>query len=243
MLWMQELERVLIAKPGPTFARRALAAGLLVLALALAAGAAAPAAPRRPVAPPATYCRYDIDVRALPDAHARLGRIFGLGHATCPFITGQRQPVRLYTSSRTATRCDAAFLRGFRVVGAVRISLQDEQRGLRACMPFSRSTPTAARSPGKVYLLKAPAVNDPRNPNRIGLLAFLSTEVAGLPVYSLEVRGTGAAGYACFEMMRGAEVDPLAYLRSTGAPVPPGTTERLGVAPNCYMAYHLMGLR
>ena len=69
------------------------------------------------------------------------------------------------------------------------------------------------------------------------------TELAGLPVYSLEVRGTGAAGYACFEMMRGAEVDPLAYLRSTGAPVPPGTTERLGVAPNCYMAYHLMGLR
>lgn len=186
---------------------------------------------------PIAFCRYDIDVRRLPDPHVRLGHLLAR-YATCPFIAGQFAPARMYTIEIGATECSGEALKGLPIVTATRISRAEQQRDSSECFPLWKPTQIDKPAPGKVYLLQAPRRNfNYRRPSDpLGDIAIRVTELAGLPVSQLEVQGNERVSYACFEMMPGAEIDPLTYLRATSEPLPAGTTETEGVADNCLHA-------
>ena len=190
-----------------------------------------------------TYCRYDIDVRSMPNAHVRLGHILGVPYVTCPFIAGIRAPAHIYTTDNKSTNCDRNRLGDIPVLRSEKISRDQHWIDVRACFPAMKAPPESRKAPGEVILLQSPASDDPRNMNPIGTLAFRATGLAGLPVSYLSILGTTKIGYACFEMMKGADIDPLNYIRATSTSVPPGTIEKKGMAPNCHAAYTALGLQ
>jgi hypothetical protein len=72
--------------------------------------------------------------------------------------------------------------------------------------------------------------------------AIREVGLSGLPVSYLLTEGRNGTSYVCLEMMSGATMDPLAFLRSDGAKIPATTTEAENPAPTCRLAFKALGM-
>jgi len=190
-----------------------------------------------------SYCRYDVDVSALANPYSKIGNISGLRYATCPFLARQRAPARVYVSN--SENCSAKDLRGLPIARVEPITKIINDRDLARCFPGgnSRSEPSSGDEAG-IYLVEGSIGTDSKHDyaKSIGAIAFRAIGLAGLPIAHFQVRGSNSKVYVCLEMLRGADLDPLSYIKLAGQSVPSGTLQHRLSDANCDAAFRKMGL-
>jgi len=228
---------------------RAVSVSAIFLALSsfvLTSLAAAPETAARWTVTPMAFCRYDVDVHDITGGYDQLGKATDAGvsaaavhsatQITCPFLVGRDIQAQVYIA-RPGTTCTPADLPSVRVTTATRLSVHDFNQQIR-CAAFLKSTPPVSQNaPGGAYLLVMPWLWNPTSPrgqfepqvaNRITQLVW--TE--GYPVSYFDAGGDGKSYYICFEMLKGASMDPFQYFKAVHLIFPVGTHE-LSSSTNC----------
>ena len=186
-----------------------------------------------------SYCRYDLDVSRQPDARFVIGHLRGQRYTTCPFLDEQPEPVRIYVEDRGSGACGDMPIGGLSTLRITAITGSAHDQALASCLS-GKSPQTEGAAAGKVYLLSASL--GAHGDRDLAEIAANELALAGLPVSHLDTRTQNGTSYVCFEMMSGATMDPLAFLRSDGAKIPATTTQAENPAPTCRLAFKALGM-
>jgi hypothetical protein len=187
------------------------------------------------------FCRYELDLSAIPHPHAAVRAAHISSAGVCPFVTGSSGPVLAY-GPRGAGGCDARFP-GLTLVSTREIDGQTFRRDVR-CSP-GNTVPVGdlpgARG-GRAYLLSI----DKPDRAAVALLTGMSrddTLSSSAPPISVEAFGqapvpgkptdNGGAFFLCWRMLPGADVDALGFLREARIAAPAGLRQEEVTGRDC----------
>ena len=196
---------------------------------------------------PVAMCRFEIDVRQMGNPHVALGQLLGGRQTVCPFFANQSSPAIALVMQWGKT-CKMELATGLRANNATALNFSQFASQTVACDPMYRqTTPEASSAPGAVFVITArehvratPFDTQEFSQHENEVHRLLTA--GGLPISYADGWGENDIHYFCFEMMKGADVDPLAFLRSGSPWLSREGKEHRSGAPNCVLATRQFGV-
>jgi|HubBroStandDraft_1064217.scaffolds.fasta_scaffold32439_4 hypothetical protein len=221
------------------------ACSLMIVGLGLATRSSGDATDPKWVARPVALCRYEIDIRGMETPHGKLARAWPDIEQVCPFIAGRQAEVTAFVA-HDGSSCDPP-PRSIRATSVKAISIREYDRQKFKCDALlADAAPAHLGSRGKVYVVRVPLDAPPGYddaPNQRIQTAFVqAVQREGLPFRYAQGWMENETHYFCFEMMPGADSDPLADLRAASVPLLERATEQRSSEPNCILAARANGV-